>query len=171
MSPVVPILASWASVSAGQSTRDQFIETACNALHVSRIVVQHIAHVTVAAVAPAQPVAGRVIDDYRDRDAASLRTVTETPEVAQARIERFVTSTLEQYGRDELIDISADFGSSGWIWRTDSDPCDYCAEREGQHYDLGDEFRDHPNCGCYPEPVFDLGYSDHAHDKAGASHE
>lgn len=164
--PVAPILATWAQVNAGTNTRDGWVRSSLSSLFTARIVVQHLAHIALAAIAPQQPITGRVVDDYTARDEASLSTVTESPDDAEMRIERFVRATIEQYARDEILDISADLGATGWAWRTDFEPCDYCLEREGKEFGLDQEFVDHPNCGCYPEPIFDDGFSELAEQDA-----
>lgn len=163
----VPTLAAvtgaYASWQAGKITERMFMGTATQALHVARVSVSFFVNVALAAARPDVRPVGRGADDYSDRDKASLKTVTEDPAQAEARLERFVRSTLTQYGRDEYLDLASEYGATGWVWRTEMANCDYCADRDGQEFGLDVEFRDHPNCNCYPEAIFDAGFSNLAH--------
>lgn len=160
VAPTAAILAAWGQVESDYLPRADFLTLAANLLHIARSQVSLAVGVILARMQPQHPVVGPVVKDYQERDQASLQTVTEDTDAAAERIERFVTATLEQYSRDEVLDIASDYGATGWIWRTDAEPCEYCADREGNEYGIEETFRDHPNCDCYPEPIFDGGFSD-----------
>lgn len=136
------------------STPSFFLSRAAQTLHVSRAFITSGVEVLVASLQPFTRVIGKGAEDFSERDMSSLQTVIEDADSAQVRIERFVRSTLTQYARDEYLDIAAEYGAVGWVWRADGANCDYCTDRDGQEYGLEVEFRDHPNCNCYPEATF-----------------
>ena len=159
VAPTAAIVALWQQVEADLPRAD-FFDLALTLLHIARSAVAVMVSQVLADMHPEQPIQGSTAHDFSERDRASLTTCTEDPETAEDRLENFVTATLEQYSRDELLDIAADYGATGWVWRTDAEPCDYCRDREGTEYDITEPFRDHPHCDCYPEPIFDGGFSD-----------
>lgn len=166
VAPSAAIVTLWQQVQADYLPRADFFDLAVTLLHVARSTVAVLVSQLLADARPEQPIQGSAPHDYSERDRASLETVTEDADTAEERLENFVTATLEQYSRDELLDVAADYGATGWVWRTDGEPCDYCRDREGTEYDMGTEFRDHPHCDCYPEPIFDGGFSDLAEEDA-----
>lgn len=159
LATVSTVLGLWQASQDGALTEEKFISLAAQRLSIARIVITSIVEAAIARQRPLEPIVGRGADSFTDRDESSLATVIEDSDDAEMRIERFVSATLEEYTRDEIIDIAADYGATSWIWRTDGDSCDYCQAREGTEFGLDVLFKDHPNCNCYPEPVFDAGFS------------
>lgn len=162
LAPVATIAALWAQVEAGDLDLENFFSTACQSLHLARVIVTSVVESLIARERPDAPVIGAGADDYTERDRASLETVTSEPEQADMRLRRFVASTISQYAADELISIGAEYGSTAWRWVTVGDNCEFCDSRDGLEFELSEERRTHMTCDCEVELIFDQSEESHA---------
>ena len=107
-------------------------------------------------------VAGELIDS-RTEWATTLEDRLQQVQDDFSRAETIARTEMNQAVADEVMNRYDELGVTQVQWNV-INPCDACAENDGEIRDLGDEFPTgdiqpvvHPNCNCFLTPVIDDG--------------